>query len=179
MSFFIVAVDEKWGIAKNHKIPWHYPEDFAWFKEKTKGKDIIMGYNTYKEIAEMRGYPEKTDKILPGRIVYVITTKNIPESNYVIKKPFGFEINYSSMFCYAGGAKIYEHAMGETQHMANHYGLITRIKHDYNCDTFFNNELLEKHYYLDQIVSETDDLRFELWVSNNEKNWKEKGYKFI
>jgi len=182
MSFFIVAVDEKWGIAKDHKIPWHYPEDFAWFKKKTKGMPLIMGYNTYAEIAAMRGYPEKVTELLPGRKVHVITSREIPTTEMVhAERNIDFNSYLSSTFCYVGGSRIYDHAMGIDggQEMACHFGLVTRIKHDYDCTQFFNNELLEKHYVLDSVINETDDLRFELWVSKNETNWREKGYNWL
>lgn len=181
MSFFIVAVDEKWGIAKDHKIPWHFPEDFAWFKKKTKGMPLIMGYNTYAEIAAMRGYPEKVSELLPGRKTHVITSREIPTNDMVHREQLDFNSFHSWSYCYVGGSRIYDHAMGLDggEEMACHFGLVTRIKHDYECTQFFNEELLKKHYYLEHVFDETDDLRFELWVCNREKNWKEKGYQWI
>ena len=44
-------------------MPWHLPDDFAWFKKTTMGKPIVMGRRTWESI----GRP------LPGRQNVVIT----------------------------------------------------------------------------------------------------------
>lgn len=60
----IVAASKNYIIGKNNTIPWHYKEDFKYFKRITskssKGKKniIMMGMNTFKSIG----------KPLPGRI---------------------------------------------------------------------------------------------------------------
>lgn len=45
-------------------LPWHIPEDFKYFKEKTMGHPIIMGRKTWEEFK---------NKPLPGRHHIVIT----------------------------------------------------------------------------------------------------------
>ena len=42
----IVAVDKKWGIGKNNDLLFSIPEDMKFFREKTAGKVVCMGYNT-------------------------------------------------------------------------------------------------------------------------------------
>ena len=42
----IVAVDKKWGIGKNNDLLFSLPEDMKFFREKTNGKTVCMGYNT-------------------------------------------------------------------------------------------------------------------------------------
>jgi dihydrofolate reductase len=163
MRFFIVAVDTKWGIAKDHKIPWHYKEDFNFFKKQTQNSTCIMGYNTYAEIAQMRRFPEKNKELLPGRRNIVITSKetlpegverrNSPDISSVLSSPVAF----------IGGLKIYEYAMG-TDIGAVDYGYITRIKHDHDCDLHFNETLLRQNFGLNMIIDETEDLRFERWI---------------
>ena len=53
----------KYPIGKNGTMPWHCPEDLAWFKEITMGYPIIMGRKTMESIK----------KPLPGRLNIVIT----------------------------------------------------------------------------------------------------------
>lgn len=48
----IVAFDEKYFIGKDNKLLWNIPEDLQLFKNKTKGKIIIMGRNTYESIGK-------------------------------------------------------------------------------------------------------------------------------
>ncbi len=43
----IAAMDRNLLIGKNGKMPWHIPEDLAWFKECTLGHIVIMGRRTW------------------------------------------------------------------------------------------------------------------------------------
>lgn len=54
---------DKYVIGKDNQMLWHLPADFAWFKQQTLGKPIVMGRKTYESI----GRP------LPGRLNIVIT----------------------------------------------------------------------------------------------------------
>ncbi len=36
MISMIWAMDENWLIGKDNVLPWHYPKDLAYFKNKTK-----------------------------------------------------------------------------------------------------------------------------------------------
>ena len=46
----IVAFDEKYYIGKDNKLPWNIKEDLKLFKDKTKGKIVVMGRNTYDSL---------------------------------------------------------------------------------------------------------------------------------
>lgn len=59
----IVAVSENDVIGVNNDLPWDIPEDMQFFKDKTKGRAIIMGRKTYESV----GHP------LPNRLSIVIT----------------------------------------------------------------------------------------------------------
>jgi len=50
-------------IGAGNKIPWHLPEDFKWFKQKTVGNVVIMGRKTFESLG----------KPLPNRINIVLT----------------------------------------------------------------------------------------------------------
>lgn len=58
MISMIAAVAENRVIGNKNAIPWHLPADFKYFKEKTLGKTIVMGLNTFNSIG---------GKPLPGR----------------------------------------------------------------------------------------------------------------
>ncbi|UTA48117.1 type 3 dihydrofolate reductase [Simiduia sp. 21SJ11W-1] len=59
----IVAMAENRTIGRDNQLPWHLPDDLAYFKRVTLGKPIIMGRKTYESI----GRP------LPGRANLVVT----------------------------------------------------------------------------------------------------------
>ena len=63
----IAAVDEKGGIGKNGGLLCHIPSDLRYFKEKTLGKPVIMGYNTLLSLP--RGEP------LKGRMNLILSSR--------------------------------------------------------------------------------------------------------
>ena len=65
MLSHIVAASENNVIGKDGKLPWHLPNDFKYFKNKTWSMPVVMGRNTY----------ESLKKELPGRINIVVTKK--------------------------------------------------------------------------------------------------------
>ena len=46
----ILATNPQAIIGTNDTQPFHSAMDFAWFKEKTKGKMVVMGHSTFKDI---------------------------------------------------------------------------------------------------------------------------------
>ena len=67
MISLIWAMDRNNLIGKDNDLPWHYKEDLAYFKEKTMGKKVIMGENTFYSIVS------RINKPLPGRMNVVAT----------------------------------------------------------------------------------------------------------
>ncbi len=43
----IVVVDNQWGIGKNNGLLFSLKKDMAFFREKTTGKVVVMGANTF------------------------------------------------------------------------------------------------------------------------------------
>ncbi len=72
----IVAASENNVIGFNGDMPWHLPNDFRYFKNKTWGMPVIMGRKSYEALKES----------LPGRINIVITKKTDfhPEGAFVV-----------------------------------------------------------------------------------------------
>ena len=60
----VAAVAQNRIIGNANQIPWHIPEDFAFFKRYTTGKTIIMGRKTWDSLPR---------KPLPNRRNIVIT----------------------------------------------------------------------------------------------------------
>jgi dihydrofolate reductase len=59
----IAAMASNRVIGRDGDLPWRIPEDFRFFKEKTKGHIMIMGRKTY----------ESLPGLLPGRFHIIIT----------------------------------------------------------------------------------------------------------
>lgn len=75
----IAAMAANRVIGNNGKLPWHIPEDFKFFKEKTRGHIILMGRKTFESL------PGK----LPGRLHVIITRQKDyhPEGTHVFHSP--------------------------------------------------------------------------------------------
>lgn len=58
MLTLIVATDRNRAIGRDNTIPWHLPEDMAFFKRSTMGSTVIMGRKTWDSLPK---------KPLPGR----------------------------------------------------------------------------------------------------------------
>ena len=59
----IAAVGRNGVIGSDNALPWRLPSDFAYFKQTTMGKPIVMGRKTFESIG----------KPLPGRTSIVLT----------------------------------------------------------------------------------------------------------
>ncbi len=60
-------------IGVNNDLPWDIPEDMQFFRDKTKGKALIMGRKTYESV----GHP------LPNRLSVVVTR----QAGYKVDSP--------------------------------------------------------------------------------------------
>jgi dihydrofolate reductase len=106
----IVAASLNRVIGIKNGLPWHIPEDLKYFKEKTKGRAIIMGRKTYESIHK-RPLPNRanllvshTIKEAPGFICFSSVEKAI-EYAKTLK-----EYDLSEIFI-VGGGEIYKSTM--------------------------------------------------------------------
>lgn len=60
----IVAVDENWGIGRDGGMLFHLPGDLKYFKEKTRGKTLVMGRATLDSLKGGRPLPERVNLVL-------------------------------------------------------------------------------------------------------------------
>ncbi len=61
MISLIWAMDCNNLIGKDNSLPWHYSEDFKYFKETTMNKTVLMGDNTFYSIG--RPLPNRTNVV--------------------------------------------------------------------------------------------------------------------
>ena len=122
----IAAVAKNGTIGKNNSLPWHIPEDFAYFKKMTIGKTILMGRRTFESLG----------KPLPNRKQLVITR----QPDY--KVPDGVEVYHTindALTAHAnedimviGGGDIYRQTINRADTL-----YITLIDAVYEGDTVF------------------------------------------
>jgi len=131
MINIIAAMDEKRGIGKDSKIPWHISEDLKRFKRLTTGHTIMMGRKTYDSLPQ---------KPLPSRINMVITRNpDFKADGVSVNNSFEEALavakeNEQSEIFIIGGAQIFQQAidMGIVDRL-----YLTKVEGEFGADTFF------------------------------------------
>jgi dihydrofolate reductase len=124
----IVAVDEKGGIGKDNKLPWHLRSDLKRFKSLTMGHHLVMGRKTYETIG----------KPLPGRTMVVVTNNTAYHPNGCIivntieEAIRVVERNHETEVFIIGGGEVFKQSID----FANKIYL-TNVHADVDADIFF------------------------------------------
>lgn len=133
----IVATDEKRGIGKQGKIPWHIKEDLLFFRNKTQGHAVVMGQTSYDF---MMDYYRQSGNIIPER-THIVLTKDpdyqtgvegdtvVHSTDEALKK--AHRVEKEEIFI-AGGGQIYAQMLRQADRL-----YLTLIKGDFQADTFF------------------------------------------
>ena len=83
----IVAMDNKRGIGKANRIPWHIKEDLVRLKNLTVGHTVILGRTTYES---MLGYYQKSGKPTMSMRTHIVVTR---DPNYHVDEDKGIAAN--------------------------------------------------------------------------------------
>ena len=119
----IVAVARNGVIGKEGKLPWHIPEDLAWFLDQTRGGVMIEGPACYAELG----------KALPDRGTVVVSrdpTKTFPGAERAASLAEAIVIaermdQWTGPTWITGGERIYAEGLPLCERL-----LITRIDRD-------------------------------------------------
>ncbi len=140
----IVAMDEKRGIGKDNKIPWHIREDLIKLKTLTKDHVVILGRKTYDS---MVWYYNKSGKQMPGKLYIVVTRRSLLREGDSLRTNVTVANSLEEALSFArgrlakleekeifiiGGGQIYQQALSFADKL-----YLTIVEGDYNCDTFF------------------------------------------
>ncbi len=143
MKVSIVAVmDQKRGIGKENKIPWHIKEDLVRLKGLTLNNVVILGRKSYDS---MVFYYNRTGNPMPGKLYIIIThDKNYKPARenatiaHSLKEAISFaggrlaKLGGVGEVFVIGGAQIFKQAIGIADKL-----YLTIVEGEYNADTFF------------------------------------------
>jgi dihydrofolate reductase len=126
----IVVVDENWAIGNGGKLLVHLPGDLRYFKEKTLGKTIVIGRETFDSMG---------GRLLPGRETIILSRRDnfkpncrvcrsLDETLECIKDKPGDEVFI------AGGEKIYKLFLPYCDRF-----FVTKIHEKFDADRYFPN----------------------------------------
>lgn len=133
MLNIIVAVDKKYGIGNDNKLPWKIPEEIKLFKEKTKNCVCIVGNKTYDSLPS---------SLFEERIIVAVSNKLGISFEKVVKLYPEKDI----FIC--GGSTLYSYVIEKYKEKVKIH--ISFIKNEYECDTIFNKDLLKDFYITSQ-----------------------------
>jgi dihydrofolate reductase len=121
-------MDEKGGIGKDNRLPWHLHSDLKRFKSITMGHHLIMGRKTYETI----GRP------LQGRTMVIVTHHpNYNASGCIIVNSIRealnvAEKNHETEVFIIGGGEIFSQSLDQADKI-----YLTNVHTDVNADIFF------------------------------------------
>lgn len=144
----IAALSENGVIGDNGRIPWHFPEDFKWFKKATMGDHLLFGRKTHESI----GRP------LPGRRTFVLSRSagDLPGVT-IVRDPAEMDrLPDTETVWVGGGADIYRLFLPRCDEL-----YLTRVHRVIEGDTKFPPfaDAFEK----DRVLRETPDFTIEQW----------------
>lgn len=152
MIKMIWAMDKNWLIGKENKIPWHYKEDLIYFKEQTKGQNVLMGDKTYYSL---KSYYK--DRPFPYGKIYVASLDDLQlEDAILVKDIDGFLQNYHDDLFVIGGATIYKMSLKYADYL-----YITFINKEYDGDTYFPHFNLNDYKLISQ--NDLNELSFRIY----------------
>lgn len=129
MISLIVAIDRNNLIGNGNKLPWYYPEDLKYFKEKTLNKTVLMGQATFESIID------RIKKPLPNRNTIVATLNhsfNYPNVKIIYDLVEFLKEEHEEEIFITGGKQIYTLALPYVDRL-----YITHINKEYDGDVYF------------------------------------------
>ena len=127
MISLMVAHDPNRVIGKDNQLPWHIPEDLAYFKKHTVGKGIVMGRNTYESIG--RPLPKRRNIVVTRNPEYqaegIDVVHNLEEAVRLAEEQH-------EEVMVIGGEQIFRTILPKADRL-----YITLIKQEFDGDTFF------------------------------------------
>ncbi|GAA5814039.1 hypothetical protein MFLAVUS_007529 [Mucor flavus] len=157
----VVAATEELGIGVLNNLPWRIPKDMAFFKQVTTAipkelenqpvqNAVIMGRVTWESIpTKFRPLDNRFNIVVSRNPSYDLKLADTTCKNTIVVDSLekAFEAvdskNHARTFV-IGGAQMYRLAI---QHANCSHIVLTRVKSEIDCDTFFPT-IDEQHYRL-------------------------------
>jgi dihydrofolate reductase len=124
----VAAVDQRGGIGKENRMPWHLSDDLKHFRRLTKGHYVLMGRKTY----------DSAEGKMPDRTLLVLSRDAAfqpADARVVASLDEGIDLAHAAgekeLFV-IGGAQVFALALLLAQRL-----YLTRVHADANADVFF------------------------------------------
>ncbi|GAB3991538.1 dihydrofolate reductase DfrA [Spirosoma daeguense] len=144
----ISAVAENGVIGRNNELPWHLPDDFAFFKHKTSHHPIIMGRKSLESLG--KPLKNRTNIVLTRNSDF--TTEGVTIVHTLDDAlDVATQINQNEIFV-IGGAEIYAMALPIATTL-----YLTEIHQAYEGDAYFPKFDKNEWKEVERISHEADE----------------------
>lgn len=127
MISLMVAHDPNRVIGRNNQLPWHIPEDLAYFKKHTINKAIVMGRNTFESIG--RPLPKRRNIVVSRQKDLTIEGVDVVNS---IEDAVKLAEEFHPEVMIIGGEQIFKTVLPTADRL-----YITLIHDEFEGDTYF------------------------------------------
>lgn len=125
----IVAVDDRWGIGKDGDLLLSIPGDMKFFREKTRAKVLVMGYNTLLSFPGGKPLPARLNIVLNDakgcKAGGAVVCRSIPQMLELVSRFDGGDVFV------IGGGSVYRQLLPYCD-----TAYITKMRFDGAADTF-------------------------------------------
>ena len=146
MFELIMAMNNNGGIGYKNFIPWKCKEELSLFRDKTLGKILISGSNTFKTLPD-----------LSNRTIIRLSRTKSKCHNEISSLDEVLNMDVTII----GGAQVYEHAITNYLDNISIFHLSIMKKQTEYVDTYFNTELF-RHFTISNSRNYTDFIHYEL-----------------
>ena len=144
----ILHVDKNWGIGKANSLMFRLPRDMAYFKDKTLGKVVVMGANTFRSLPKQQPLADRINVVLS------IDPMEVPEGVVLVRNMRqlfmtldDFHVDPGAIWV-IGGASLYRSLFPYCREI-----YVTKVDADGEADTFVPNLDQDPQY---KLVSESE-----------------------
>ena len=155
IALIAAVAGKKMVIGRDGDLPWHFPSDLKFFKEKTAGHAVLMGRVTYGSILKRLAKP------LPNRRNIVLTRdQKFQDERVTVVHDLNAALELVSKeewLFVIGGAQVYQQALPHADWL-----YLTHIEQEIAGDAFFPDLWREEWLQMEEsIIHENDTvLRF-------------------
>lgn len=128
----IVAVDRNWGIGNDGKLLVRFPGDMKFFRDKTIGKNIIIGRKTLESFPDGKPLPDRNNIVLTGNEAYTVEGCTVCCGREALLQYLDNFPTDDVFVC--GGESVYRLMLPDVDTV-----WVTRIDHEYDADRHFPN----------------------------------------
>lgn len=146
----IAAIGKNNELGYKNDLIWHLPDDLKFFKEKTTGKTIVMGYNTFLSLP----------KLLPNRKHIVLSTDKLDIKDVTsftnLDELIKFIKEIDEEVFIIGGASIYKQFINLVDKM-----YLTEVESEFEkADVYFPNFNKNEWERVELLENENNNIKF-------------------